>query len=171
MCRIDPVKCPLDAWTRGWRTRRTVPSTTRTMYVIICTRVGLQAPGARCPTTPCPRRFGDGSLFIRHDQFFLTTHLFIRFSDSSSVFCPFSSLPRVIGRSRATGPCTVARHYDMLATHRPWQWYLERAAKTSLRFSCGTSVIDSTVFREVSIGAYIGILYSDQFTTCMVKGY
>ena len=86
MCRIDPVKCPLDAWTRGWRTRRTVPSTTRTMYVIICTRVGLQAPGARCPTTPCPRRFGDGSLFIRHDQFFLTTHLFIRFSDSSSVF-------------------------------------------------------------------------------------
>ena len=27
--------------------------------------------------------------------------------------------------------------------------YLERAAKTSLRFSCGTGVMDGTVFREI----------------------
>ena len=31
----------------------------------------------------------------------------------------------------------------------PWQWYLERAAKTSLRFSCETGVMDGTVFHEV----------------------
>lgn len=43
----------------------------------------------------------------------------------------------------------VARHYDKLRTLQPWQWYLERAAKTSLRFSCGTGVMDGTVFREV----------------------
>ena len=43
----------------------------------------------------------------------------------------------------------VARHYDILKTRMPWQWYLERAAKTSLRFSCGTGVMDGTVFREV----------------------
>jgi hypothetical protein len=43
----------------------------------------------------------------------------------------------------------VARHYDKMSTRMPWQWYLERAAKTSLRFSCGTGVMDGTVFREV----------------------
>lgn len=43
----------------------------------------------------------------------------------------------------------VARHYDLLKTRMPWQWYLERAAKTSLRFSCNTGVMDGTVFREV----------------------
>jgi hypothetical protein len=43
----------------------------------------------------------------------------------------------------------VARHYDKLTTYRPWHWYLERAAKTALRFSCGTGVMDGTVFREV----------------------
>ena len=36
----------------------------------------------------------------------------------------------------------VARHYDKLSTFQPWQWYLERAALTSLRFSCGTGVMD-----------------------------
>lgn len=43
----------------------------------------------------------------------------------------------------------VARHYDKITTYQAWQWYLERAAKTSLRFSCGTGVMDGTVFREV----------------------
>ena len=43
----------------------------------------------------------------------------------------------------------VARHYDRLTTRMPWQWYLERAARTSLRFSCGTGVMDGTVFRQV----------------------
>ena len=43
----------------------------------------------------------------------------------------------------------VARHYNKLSTRQPWQWYLERAAKTALRFSCNTGVMDGTVFREV----------------------
>ena len=43
----------------------------------------------------------------------------------------------------------VARHYDRLRTLQPWQWYLERAAKTSLRFDQSTGVMDGTVFREV----------------------
>lgn len=43
----------------------------------------------------------------------------------------------------------VARHYDKIKTHQPWQWYLERAAKTALRFWGPTGVMDGTVFREV----------------------
>jgi hypothetical protein len=43
----------------------------------------------------------------------------------------------------------VARYYDKLHTYRPWHWYLERAAKTSLRFNQNTGVMDGTVFREV----------------------
>ena len=31
----------------------------------------------------------------------------------------------------------VARNYDQLTTHKPWQWYLERMAKTSIRGAAG----------------------------------
>ena len=44
----------------------------------------------------------------------------------------------------------VARHYDKLTTRMPWQWYLERAAKTTIKLgSPGVGLMDGTVFREV----------------------
>ena len=43
----------------------------------------------------------------------------------------------------------VARHYDQLKAYQPWQWYLRRAALTSIRANPGTGVMDGTVFREV----------------------
>lgn len=43
-----------------------------------------------------------------------------------------------------------ARNHDNLQTYQPWQWYLERAANTTLKFgSPSTGVMDGTVFREV----------------------
>ena len=44
----------------------------------------------------------------------------------------------------------VARNYDELTTHKPWHWYLERMAKTSIRGAVGgTGYMDGTVYREV----------------------
>jgi len=48
------------------------------------------------------------------------------------------------------GMYRVARYHSNLITYQPWQWYLERAANTTLKFgSPGTGVMDGTIFREV----------------------
>ena len=45
----------------------------------------------------------------------------------------------------------VARNYDQIKTHQTWQWYLWRAAQSSIRATggAGTGLMDGTVFREV----------------------
>eukprot|EP00039_Didymoeca_costata_P004368 m.72838 g.72838 ORF g.72838 m.72838 type:complete len:1030 (+) comp12363_c0_seq3:71-3160(+) len=44
----------------------------------------------------------------------------------------------------------IARYYTKLNTYRTWQWYLGRAANTTIRFGApGVGVMDGTVFREV----------------------
>eukprot|EP00931_Biecheleriopsis_adriatica_P087861 TRINITY_DN62274_c0_g1_i1.p1 TRINITY_DN62274_c0_g1~~TRINITY_DN62274_c0_g1_i1.p1 ORF type:complete len:1083 (+),score=173.21 TRINITY_DN62274_c0_g1_i1:469-3249(+) len=44
----------------------------------------------------------------------------------------------------------VARNYQGLKTLRSWQWYLERAANTTIAAgSPGTGLMDGTIFREV----------------------
>ncbi len=55
----------------------------------------------------------------------------------------------------------IARNYDGLRTRQPWDWYLERAVRTTLQFGCwddrsqsfscipSVGVMDGTVFREL----------------------
>jgi len=44
----------------------------------------------------------------------------------------------------------AARNHAVLKTHQTWQWYLERAANTTIKFGAPqTGVMDGTVFREV----------------------
>ena len=47
---------------------------------------------------------------------------------------------------------SVARNYDKMHTYQPWQWYLWRAVRTSIRYTGGgggPGLMDGTVFREV----------------------
>ena len=44
----------------------------------------------------------------------------------------------------------VARYHDKLKTYQPWQWYLARAANTTIKFGApSVGVMDGTLFREV----------------------
>ena len=44
----------------------------------------------------------------------------------------------------------TARNHDKLSTRQSWQWYLERAANTTLRLApAHIGYMDGTVFREV----------------------
>ena len=44
----------------------------------------------------------------------------------------------------------VARYHGNIKTEKTWQWYLSRAANTTIKFGAPTTgVMDGTVFREV----------------------
>merc|ERR1712151_658035 len=44
----------------------------------------------------------------------------------------------------------ISRNHARLKTYQSWQWYLERAANTTLKFGApSVGVMDGTVFREV----------------------
>lgn len=44
----------------------------------------------------------------------------------------------------------AARNHDHLTTYQPWEWYLARAANTTIKFGApSVGVMDDTVFREV----------------------